>query len=62
MRSMQAPDFNNCRHDLSRYPHTAHSLVSSDLVGYDTEKWRERNESATGSGFKKLRDGMDLVA
>jgi hypothetical protein len=40
MRSMQAPDFDNRRHNFSGYPHTSHSLVSSNMVGYYSEEWR----------------------
>lgn len=62
MRSMQALDFDNRRHNFPGYPYTPHSLVPGNMVGYYSEEWRKRPESTTDSRAEKLRNSMDLVA
>ena len=54
--------FDNIGHDFRGDEKAADSLVSSDLVGVQPEKWMQCEDGAEGFGVWQLSDGLGLVA
>ena len=51
---MSASGLGDCGDNFSGHPYSSESVVSSDVVGDDSEEWRQRVGTATSAGTAKV--------
>ena len=58
---MPASNLGDCGHDLSGHTHSPAIVVSSHVVGDDSEEWRQCCEATACPGFEAISNSLDMA-